>query len=265
MARLLFLMAIGLVTAACAVVSPQSGLVGAHASCGATEAASAAEPERAEAVAIDGSLSTGAAGLRSEYQRAALAAVEKAAADDAAVRVVVFGASGVGARVIFSGSFAPVSTVDAFNLAARNRLLCLARRALASAFVGQARRAGTDVAGTIAEQVSWGRSVVRPHGRVSVLTLSDGCEAPSPSGTNAHLTDLCGELRKGRKPAWLLAHHRTEFSFGDSRDVHVRMEGVGVGKSSAAASTLQAEKEIRFWKLACRRSRAVCQIGSAVS
>jgi hypothetical protein len=240
-------------------------LVGAHASCGATQAASATAPERADAVAIDGSLSTGAAGLRSEYQQAALAEVEKAAADEAAARVVVFGASGVGARVIFAGSFVPASTVYAFNLAARNRLLCLAKRAIASAFVGRTRLAGTDVAGAVAEQVSWGRSVVRPHGRVSLLVLSDGCEAPSPSGANAHLTDLCGDLRKGRKPAWILAHHRTEFSFGDSRGVQVRIEGVGVGKDSAAASTLQAEKEIRFWRLACRRSKAVCLVGSAVS
>jgi len=217
------------------------------------------------AIALDGSLSTATKTLRNEYRRAALDAVRAAATNEAAVRVVVFGASGVGARVIFSGSFAPVSTVYAFNLAARNHLLCLAKQALSSAFVGRARLAGTDTAGVIAGQIGWGQSVVRSHGHVSVLALGDGCQAPSPSGANAHLTDLCGELRKGSKPAWILAHHWTEFSFGDSRGVHVTMEGVGVGKDSAAASTLEAENEVRFWKLACRRSRAVCQIGSSVS
>ena len=217
------------------------------------------------AIALDGSLSTATKMLRNEYRRAALAAVQSAAANGAAVRVVVFGASGVGARVIFSGSFVPVSTVYAFNLAARNHLLCLAKQALSSAFVGRARLAGTDLAGAIAGQVGWGRSVVGPQGHVSVLALGDGCQAPAPSGPNANLTDLCRALRTGLKSDWILAHHHAEFSLGDARGVHLTLAGVGVSADAASASTVRAEKIVRFWQLDCRRSHAVCSIRSAVS
>jgi len=237
-----------------------------HAGCGGSPpVATGAMPRGAAAVAIDGSISTNGRELRQSYRGAALAAVQVAAAHEWAARIVVFGASGVGARVIFSGSFMPVSTVYAFNVAARNRLLCLAKKALASAFVSRIHLAGTDVAGAIAEQLAWGRSVVRSHGRVSLLALTDGCEAPARSGANAHLTDLCPELRKGRSPGWILKHNRREFSLGHERGVHITMEGVGVGRDQSAASTLQAEKLVAFWGLACRRSRAVCKIASAVS
>lgn len=249
-----------------ATATAQTGSAGQRATCGsAPPAATGAPPAGAAAVALDGSISTASTSLRREYRQAALAAVETAANEQAAVRIVIFGASGVGARVIFSGSFVPVSTVYAFNLAARNHLLCVARHALASAFVGRARLTGTDVAGATAEQIGWGRSAVRRHGHVSVLTLTDGCQAPSPSGPNANLTDLCGALRAGRKPSWILAHHHAEFSFGNGRGVHVTMEGVGVGADAAAASTIRAEKLVRFWQLDCRRSHAVCSIRSAAS
>ncbi len=254
-----------LVGGAVAVAATGSAGLQPHASCGTTQSTPMAPPGRAEGMALDGSKSTDAPSLRREYAQAALAAVKLAAAEQAAVRIVVFGASGVGARVIFSGSFVPVSTVLAFNIAARNRLLCLAKKALASAFVSRTRQSGTDVAGAIAEQIAWGRSVIHPHGRVSLLVLTDGCEAPSRSGANAHLTELCGELRKGRKPAWILRHHRREFSLGRARGAVVTMEGVGVGRDQSAASTLQAEKLVAFWALDCHRSKAVCKIGSAVS
>jgi len=260
----LVLIGVAVVALKC-VVAAAAGSAGAHASCGATQTASTAEPARAEAIAIDGSLSTGSPNLRREYRQAALAEVEAVANEQAAVRVVVFGASGVGARVIFVGSFVPVSTVYAFNLAARNRLLCLAKRALASAFIGQTRRAGTDVAGAIAEQAAWAQAEVRPHGKVSLLAITDGCEAPAPSGANAHLTDVCGDLRKGRTPAWILSRHRREFSLGDGRGVRLTMEGVGVGKDQSTASTLRAEQLVAFWRLACRRSRWACDIRSAFS
>lgn len=216
-------------------------------------------------VAIDGSRSTSAPALRSEYRQTSLSAVETAAEDQAAVRIVVFGASGVGARVIFSDSFVPVSTVAAFNLAARNRLLCLAKKALAAAFAKPTRMAGTDVAGVIGEQIAWGRSVARAHGRVSLKVTTDGCQAPARSGANAHLTDICHELRSGRKPAWILKHHGQEFSLGPARGVELTMAGLGIGGNQSAASTLQAQKLVAFWQLVCHRSKAVCKIGSAVS
>lgn len=265
MARFAWSAAVVVSVLAVAVTTPGAAPAGYRAACGSSPpAAIQTNPNSAEAVGLDGSPSTAAPELRREYRRAALAAVQTAAAHGSAVRIVVFGASGVGARVIFSGSFAPVSTVYAFNLAARNRLLCLARRALASAFAGRVHGAGTDVAGAVAAQVAWGRSVVGRHGRVSVLVLTDGCQAPSPSGPNSDLTDVCGQLRADRRPAWILRRHRAEFSFGRARGVQVRMEGVGVGRHAAAASTVQAEELVRFWLLVCRRSRAVCRVGSAV-
>lgn len=237
-----------------------------HAGCGGSPpVAAAVQPTGAAAIALDGSISTNGRALRQSYVDAALSALQVAADRNWAVRIVVFGASGVGARVVFAGSFMPASTVYAFNVAARNRLICLAKKALASAFVGRARIGGTDLAGTISEQIAWGRAAVRPRGRVSLLALTDGCQAPSRLGTNAHLTDLCGELENGRKPGWILRHDGREFSLGGARGVLITMEGVGVGRDQSAASTLNAEKLVAFWRLDCHRSKAVCKIGSAVS
>ena len=218
-----------------------------------------------EEVAIDGSASTRSTVLRAAYQHAALAVVARAASESGALRVVVFGPSGVGARVVFAGSFAPVSSVMAFNLAATNRSRCLAQQAVVAAFASHSTTVGTDVAGAIVSAVASARALVKPGGRVTVTVLTDGCQAPAPSGLNRQLTDLCGQLNAGVSPARIVARHRAEFALGDLRGVVLTMAGVGVGRFADAASTARAQELVGFWQGACRRAGAArCVIGSAV-
>lgn len=238
----------------------------ASAVCGGSPVAAVLSGEEAdEEVVIDVSLSTAARALREEYRQVALSIVERAAADGSAARIVVFGSSGVGARVVFSGSFRPVSPVLVFNLAEANRLRCLAEQALERALAIGTRESGTDLAGAVAAAVASGRQVVKPGEAVTVTVLSDGCQAPSRSGPNRSLTDLCGKLARGVSPQRILARAGDEFSFGDARGVTVTMKGVGVGRSRSAASTGQARRLVAFWRLICLRARAsACVIGSAV-
>ena len=67
--------------------------------------------------AIDVSPSDSPAQLRAQYLMAAEALVEEAASAKAALRIVTFGASGVGANVVVQTTFADVSQDDLFNLA----------------------------------------------------------------------------------------------------------------------------------------------------
>lgn len=218
-----------------------------------------------EEVAIDGSVSTRSAALRASYEQAALAVVARAASENAALRVVVFGPSGVGGRVVFAGSFAPASSVLAFNLAATNRERCLARQAVVATFASRSTSVGTDVAGAIVSAVSSARTLVKPDGRIAVTVLTDGCQAPAPSGPNRQLTDLCGQLNAGMTPATIRARHRAEFALGDLHGVVLTMAGVGVGRFAEAASTARAQELVRFWQAVCRRAGAArCAIGSAV-
>ena len=233
---------------------------GGSASVGVTQGASVVEE-----VAIDGSASTRSAALRAGYEQATLAIVARAASENAALRVVVFGPSGVGARVVFAGSFAPVSSVMAFNIAATNRTRCLAEQAIAAAFASRSVVVGTDVAGAIVSAVASARELVKPGGRVSVTVLTDGCQAPARSGPNRQLTDLCGQLDAGVSPVTIVARHGLEFALGDLHGVALTVAGVGVGRFADAASTLRAEELVRFWEAACSRAGAgQCVIGSAV-
>lgn len=218
-----------------------------------------------EEVAIDGSASTRSAVLRAGYEQAALAVVARAASESGALRVVVFGPSGVGARVVFAGSFVPVSSVLAFNLAATNRSRCLAQQAVVAAFASRQTTVGTDVSGAIVSAVASARTLVKAGGRVAVTVLTDGCQAPAPSGLNRRLTDLCGQLTAGVSPARIVARHRVEFALGNLRGVVLTMAGVGVGRFADAASTARAQELVGFWQGACRRAGAAqCVIGSAV-
>lgn len=245
-----------------------SAVMPAAPSHGCGESATAAvtmNASAAEEVAIDRSASTRSAVLRAGYEQAALAVVARAASENAALRVVVFGPSGVGARVVFAGSFAPVSSVMAFNLAATNRTRCLAQQAIAAAFVSRSIVVGTDIAGAIVSAVASARELVKPGGRVAVTVLTDGCQAPARSGPNRQLTDLCGQLNAGVSPLTIVARHWLEFALGDLRGVALTMAGVGVGRFADAASTLRAEELVGFWEAACSRAGAAqCVIGSAV-
>jgi hypothetical protein len=220
-----------------------------------------------DVVAIDGSRSTRSAELRQAYERVALKEVGEAARLGAAVRVVEFGASGVGARVVLSGSFAPVSTVEAFNLAAGNRLRCLAAKALSTVLSTHAHEGtGTDVAGAVASQIAAARTIAVRGGSISVTVVSDGCQAPAATGPNRHLTDLCGLLGRGEGVERVLATHSAEFQLGDARGVSLRMEGLGVGRFADRASTARAQVLVRFWQTVCARAHAAaCEIGSDLS
>jgi hypothetical protein len=210
-------------------------------------------------------MSTASSILRGEYRQVALSIVARAAVAESAVRVVMFGASGVGARVVFAGSFAPVATVMVYNLAHTNRLKCLADSAISSALTAAKSQRGTDVAGATAAAIAAGRSAVRRGGSISVTVLSDGCQAPAASGPNRKLTDLCGKLAHGASPEQILSASRGEFSLGKAHGVNLTMRGVGVGRFAADASSERAKRIVAFWRLACLQARAsACAIGSAV-
>jgi hypothetical protein len=221
-----------------------------------------------EELGLDGSPSTESTSLREAYEAAALARVNQAASEKAAVKIITFGTSGVAAKVIFEGSFAPVSDDDVYNLAAQNRATCWVKQAIAEALATRTPPSdgGTDVAGAISTLVANARSLVAPNGTATVTVFSDGCQAPSPSGPNRRLTDLCGLLAAGENPARILRAHAAEFSLGDAHGVAIAMAGVGIGRNESAANTVFARKLVTFWRMACEQGHArACQIGSALS
>jgi hypothetical protein len=235
---------------------------------GSAVTAISAPQSKVYAFDLDISLSTESPPLRASYETAALALLNQAANEQAALKIVAFGASGVGARVVFEGSFAPVSDDDVYNLAAQNRLSCWAKSAIATALATHTppRDTGTDVAGATSSLIADARSLVAPRGSASVTVFTDGCQAPAPSGLNRNLTDLCGLLASGDSPARILRAHAAEFSLGNAHGVTITMEGVGIGRNQNAASSTLARKIVAFWQLTCDRAKArACEIGSAVS
>lgn len=218
-----------------------------------------------EEIVLDGSASTGAPQLREQYRAAALAIAARAASSGSALRITVFAASGAGARVVFAGSFAPVSTVMVYNLAAANRLRCLATAAIDKALTTRSYETGSDVAGATAAAIAAGRASVKAGGRVTVTVLTDGCQSPARSGPNRRLTDLCGKLARGESPDRVLDGAPVEFSLGNASGVSLSMLGVGVGRFAVEASTARAERLVKFWQLVCQHAHAsACVIESAV-
>ena len=219
-----------------------------------------------EELALDASRSADSQIVHGAYRAAALAIVERAVAEQAVLRVVVFGASGVGARTVFAGSFAPAGADEVFNLAAVNRERCLARTAIDNAVKMRAPTGGgSDVAGALASLIADARGLVKPGGKATVTALTDGCQSPSSRGQNRSLTDLCGKLAKGVTAGRILRTHADEFSLGNAAGITVAMLGVGVERQPDAVSSVFARKLVAFWAAACEQANpAGCQIGSAV-
>ncbi len=91
-------------------------------SCPGSPVTPTAGPQKTvEEVGLDTSALTMSRSLRGMYAVAALAVVDRASAEGAALQIVAFGASGVGASLLFQGSFAPTSVDDVYNEAAANR------------------------------------------------------------------------------------------------------------------------------------------------
>jgi hypothetical protein len=218
-----------------------------------------------EDIAVDVSASRSSAVTRASDAAAELAVVDRAASEQAGLRIVAFGASGVGARVVFQGSFVPNSHDEVFNLVQLNRETCLARKAIARlARIAVNTSGGTDVAGALATEISTVKSLVKAGGTASVTVLTDGCQSPAARGPNHRLTNLCGQLTKGKTSATILRAHAAEFDIGDAREVGVVMRGIGVGRNPRFANTLFARKLVGFWTLVCRRAYArACLIESA--
>jgi hypothetical protein len=217
--------------------------------------------------AIDVSPSDSAARLRRQYLVAAEALVDEAASAKAALRIVTFGASGVGARVVVQVSFADVSQDELFNLAATNRARCAARLAVRSAVMAERRwdGGGTDVSGTLAALLADAKARVGDGGSVLVTTLTDGCQAPALSGPNRRLTDLCGAIGRGASGKAIVQRHPKEFAVGSAAGATIVMRGVGLGGNPRSSNSVQAQKLLGFWRLVCHRARpARCAIGSSV-
>ena len=220
----------------------------------------------AEGLLIDVTGSTASSSMRKLYEQGAAIIVQRAAAEKAVLRIVGVGASGVGAAVWFEGSFAPRSSDEVFNLAARNRELCLARQAIATAArITPDPLGGSDISGSLATAIRALRGMAKPGGEMTVTVLTDGCQSPAARGPNHRLTNLCGQLTKGKSPATILRAHAAEFDLGNAREVTMVMRGIGVGRNPRFANTLFAQKLVGFWTLVCRRANArACLIGSSV-
>src|SRR5581483_11464134 len=123
--------------------------------------------------AIDISPSNSRARLRTQYLIAADTLVEEAESRKAALRIVTFGASGVGARTVVQVTFADVSHDELFNLAAANKARCAARLAVRTALTTGRRwnGGGTDVAGTLSTIIADGKTRVEPGGSLTVTLL----------------------------------------------------------------------------------------------
>jgi hypothetical protein len=219
-----------------------------------------------EQVAVDISSSRRSPSARNADAAALFSIVDRSAQEKAALRIVAFGASGVGARVLFEGSFAPVSSDPVYNLAAANRERCLARNAIASLDRLPADQAGgSDVAGAIAAEIAAAKSALTPTGTATVTLLTDGCQSPAARGPNHRLTNLCAQLKKGKSTAAILRAHQVEFDLGDARGVTVVMSGVGVGRHARFANTDFAQRLVGFWRTVCTRAHArACLIESSV-
>ena len=220
-----------------------------------------------EELGVDITLSTGSKVTRGLYRAAAVAVVDRAAMEHAALRIVAFGASGVGTRLMFEGSFAPVGADEVFNLAAVNRERCLAYAAVdAIVRMKSPSGGGSGVAGTLASLIVDARSHVRSGGTATVQLITDGCEAPSSRGPNRALTDLCGKLAHRMSAESVLRAHPDEFGVGDARGVSVVMEGVGIGRDPGAANSVFAARLAGFWRIVCTLARSqACRIGSSLS
>src|SRR5581483_5393796 len=254
-----------------AVPASQAGGVaqqGLSAACGEAPVAVASEAAESEqTVAVDTTKSATSPAVRAAYRRAVLGLVARAASEKAVLRLVAFGASGVGARMMFQGSFAPASVDDVFNLAAANRTRCLAKRAVESMLaIKPSPGLGSDVAGLLASEISTGRALVAPGGTVTLTVFTDGCQAPATKGPNSRLTDLFGPFSTGQTVASILQARSDEFLLPDASGVMVVMLRVGVGRNPEAANTLLARKLVSFWTTVCRRAQHVkaCRIGSGV-
>ena len=205
--------------------------------------------------------------LNGRYRLAALAAVDRAATMKGLVRLVAFGASGVGARLVFSESFATASSDEVLNLAAANRTRCFAKGAIDAMFDGRPiDHGGSDVAGALSSEISTIAMAAPTTATLTVTVITDGCQAPARTGPNRHLTDLCRELARGMSIGQVLRQHPREFRLPDAtRRVTIVMKGVGIGRDPTAANTLQARRLVAFWQLVCSRAKARgCVIGSAV-
>lgn len=246
--------------------SASVGATAAAARCGLLPVAPPPSHEGILTVAVDRSISTDSKVVRARYASAALAVVERAAEEHAFVRVVMFDASGVGARVVFEGSFADVSADELFNLAAANRTRCVAREAITRAFRMTSGITGSDVAGVARSEILAAKSTVGPAWKAAVTILTDGCQAPAARGLNRRLTDLCLLLARGVKPAVILRAHEEEFSIGDARNVSVAVLGIGVGRDLSGSSSILAARLVAFWTLVvCKRAHpASCSVRSVV-
>ena len=224
------------------------------------------EAAAGEDMELDVTASTTSATMRRLYETAALGVVERAVTERAALRIVAFGASGVGATVLFQGSFAPVSADEVFNLAHRNRELCLARRALGS--FGEIRPdplGGSDLAGSLAAGTTALKEMVRPGGQMTLAQLTDGCQSPAVRGPNHALTNLCAELARGRSVGAILRVHPLEFRLPNARGVTIMQRGLGIGRNARFANSVFAQRLVGFWAEVCRRAHArTCVIGSGV-
>lgn len=209
-------------------------------------------------VAVDRTKSTASEAVRKAYRAAMLAEIAAAEKARSMLRIVAFGASGVGARVMFMGSFAGASGDEVFDLAATNRTRCQARKAVeATLAIQPGRDGGSDTAGVLASEISVSKETVRPGGSATVTVLSDGCQAPAKRGPNHGLTDLCGRLAKGQSASSILRAHAEEFRLPDASEVSVVMLGVGVGRNAEAASSVFARRLVGFWTVVvCRRAHA---------
>lgn len=253
---------VGLLAASPAVAT--TSLAGQR--CGGTLISAISTPQSAvEEVAIDTTSSTASPTLGALYSATTKAVIDRAVSEGAALRVVDLGASGVGARIVFQGSFAALGDDELFNLAATNRMRCQAIESLAY-FAGSnavKRGVGSDVAGTVANLIAHAKSVMSDKARATITIATDGCEAPARSGLNRRLTDLCGKLAAGETGSSILSAHKDEFTLPDASGVTVVMRGVGVGRRPDAASTRLAATLVDFWMTVCRRAHAAaCLIGS---
>jgi hypothetical protein len=219
-----------------------------------------------EDVVIDSTQSTSSTVMRRDYGLAALAIVTRAANERAALRIVSFGASGVGASVVFEGSFAAVSADEVFNQAARNRELCLAKKAIANALATKPDPlGGSDIAGSVAGGIASLKAMVTPGGQMTLTVLTDGCQSPAARGPNQRLTNLCAQLARGKKPSAVLRAHAAEFNIGNANGVTLALRGIGVGRNRRFANTVFAQTLVGFWTLVCRRAHArACQIESGL-
>ena len=218
-----------------------------------------------EEVGLDVSASAASKTLHALYEQAALAVVDRAAEEKAALRVVAFGASGAGATPVFQGSFAPKTSEEVYNLAEENRLRCWAHKAIRRALAAPPSGGrGSDVSGAAAALIRHARSLSVGGAQATVTVITDGCQAPARTGPNSTLTDLCGKLAAGRTPTEIVRARPAEFRLPNARGVvTVVMKGVGVGRWSERTNSVRVMQLVRFWRSTCVKAHArACVVGS---